>query len=616
MDAKQEMDFSAQPSFVPYKITIEDCKTIETFEQVITKIFAIPKDIKSKKSNTALTTETEEVNEWFLVKLAHGIQGVEQYDAQHTPEEIIKLVGKIAEQFPSRKKACQFFLNHFEKISQYHNPKVFNSSASNNLERITPEYSKNILPFGSIKTIRNNTNHHAKKIKKHRLIEAMCHDLKLLHLINLMRLHSDYIELGKHIPGENILGARFNQLSKLISTDIVSSKSDQKLLRKKFRMYLAVANELLQDKSIIDFEGAVIINFALQLHVDLLKDNHFLKRDITKLADCLDFKGNFAVLRKKIETTNCVPFFPLISKDLTFIKENVFWDTIFFIGKQYHALSQRISILREEARRQGIFQPIYQTNLCTILDGCSLFWSASPGKITDPDSLPTLTCKAYILSKETLFYWDKINNVHEEQDIKKDDLITLTMKLKTSNQLLNSARLLSSRELKSIAFCTSSIPKELPIELKISRQSSSSLKNSKKTLRHSIAITPTSPTIQFVSTAHGHSAPKISSKQSVNDKKSLSRKRTSRKMTTNNYERKPLNLETIEEKQKILDTGVTSRKELSHTILRDAIIEHGVFSVPKPKHRKHHSEPLLKASSENLGEQSEPGDEGSKLTLS
>ena len=609
MNAKQEKDYSAKPSFEPYKINIKGYEALRTFEQVLKKIFESAEATDtSEKSSADQSNDTEEVNEKFLIQLAHGIQGVEPYDAQHTPEEVIELVGNIAEQFPSRKKACQFFLSHFEKVSEYHNPKVFNSSASNNLERITPEYSKNLLPFGSMTTIRNNTNDHTKKIKPHRLIEAMCHDLKLLHLINLMRLHSDYVELGKQIPKENIISTKFNQLSKLVSTDIISSKSDQKLLRKKIRMYLEVANELLQDKSIIDYEGAVIISFILQLHEDLLKNNHSLKADITKLTDSLNLKSNFVVLRKKIETNNCIPFFPLISKDLTFIKENVFWHKIFFLGKQYHALSQRISTLREEARKQGIFQPTYQTNLCTILDGCSLFWSASPGKLTDPDTLPTLTCKTYILSKETLFYWDKINNVHMEQHLKQDDLIKLTIKLNAQNQLLNSARLLSSSELKFIASSTSSIPKDLPIELKISRQSSSALNYSKRPLRHSIAITPTSPTIQFDSTAHGHSAPIISSKQSVNDKESLSRKRTSRKMTTSKYERKTVTLELIEEKQETV--------ELSDTTLRDAIIEHGIFSVSKPKHRKHHSEPLLKANSENPVEQSEPGDEEKKLTFS
>lgn len=83
-------------------------------------------------------------------------------------------------------------------------------------------------------------------------------------------------------------------------------------------------------------------------------------------------------------------------------------------------------------------------------------------------------------------------------------------------------------------------------------------------------------------------------------------------MTTNNHERIPFTLEVIEEKQKT----VMPRKELSDPMLRDAIMEHGIFAVSKPKHRKHHSEPVLTVNCENLDEKSEHGDEEKKLTFS
>lgn len=590
MKAKKDKEPSALPSFEPYLINLDDGHSLKTFQQVLTRIFSKPQkntqdsDLSQKKS-----TLLEEVNEIYLIRLAHGIQGASQYDPEKTPEEIKKWLILHLKKSNFRTHACLFFLHHFEASTCYH----LNPSSQRNLERISPRNAAHLIPFCPTKT--SDTKHSINLIisKKDKQIEAMAHDIKLFNFNNFMRIYSEYILLGKPVPLVNQVTSGFNQLYKLIVTDLVSSRDDQKALQKKMKIYLAVANKLLLDESIIDFEGAGIISYVLSIKDKFLentKNNISLKNEIAELFKTFNPNGNYKMLREKMNSSTCIPLFLVISKDLVFADENPYLiNKIFIFGKLYHDLYLKILALQEETRKQRIFHPAWQTNLCGILNGSSLFKSSVPCDQSSLDDLPTITCKAFILSKNKISFWDKINNIYEEQSITETDFKGLSLKLNMESQPTDSARLLTLPEIKIIQSMME-VSKKIPLEINhLPRQKTpSSPRHASKSLRHSVAITPISK-----SPVPKLSLDKVNTKPQVQSIPVISH-------SHQNWARETLSLAPIQEDTHRKETSSIDKKRYNEGYLRNSLIEHSYFPRPGLKRSQRLSEPSpMKSSAED-----------------
>lgn len=586
MKAKKEKDHSVLPSFEPYLITSQNKDTLETFEQILAKIFS---ETKNDSANPEPHTKNETVNEVFLIHLAHGIPAVDQYNPEQTPDRIKKWIALHIMDFPSRKNACLFFLNHFEMVTQHHNKSTKNTTSPGNMEQISPKNITNLLSFYP-KNISDSK-------KKEKQIEAMVSDLKLFNLFNLMHIYNDYIDLGKPVPSRNPVLASATQLYKLIFTDLVSLKDDQKLLQKNIKIYLEVANKLLHDKAIIDLEGAGIISCVLDLKENLLENNKkniTLKTEIKKLSDIFNPDSNYKPLRVRMQTPNCIPLYTVISKDLIFMNENKLWNKLFLFGELYYDLSLKMAALRKETTKQQIFYPVYQTNLCPMLEGHSLFWSSVPRRENDLDYLPTLTCQVYVMTKNQLWYWNKTNNVYIDLLIKENELAKLIIKLNVQDQPINSSRLLSQQELKILSSFKDTTVNNQPMKTTAFKQRP---RTSGTSLRHTLTIITQNPTMQGDQALHIHSAPTILHDHTSKPIEFYSSEKQPRK----HFIRKTTSLSPISESPKIYLKDSERPDDIK---LGGALIEYSHFSPPKSRRNKRHSDSvLIKSSSENTSEQ-------------
>jgi len=400
------------PSFKPYLISIPNYKKIKSIHELLQHVFSA-EEITNDTANTDIPFLHQEVNETFLLQLAYGIQSIDSYDPGITPGEVMFTLQELMYNYPLRNHACLYFLHHYLIVTELHGPKKIDIHSQRAIEWLTPRNSEYPSSFCLSKESES-----CPMLKKNNQIDAMVNDINLLHINNFMHLYNNFIQLGKPIPDNNTIVFSFNQLLNLISEDIAYFKENSKSLKIVLKMYLAVAKKLLAGP-IKNLEGTAIIAYALERNMDLIektKDCEPLKNEIIKLCNTFSMTNNFNHLRNEMLSPNCIPLFMIINKDLTFCKENIFWDRIFLIGKQFHYLAQKHSELCIETKKLRLFHPTYQTNLCYFIQENNLNNTlySSQNKELAPTGKPSILVRK---QKRRSLSITPLTNTHSENNI-------------------------------------------------------------------------------------------------------------------------------------------------------------------------------------------------------
>lgn len=112
--------------FKEYTISVNDCVSIKTIEALLSSIFSLDtKKIKSQSSEIMTNEPSNDkeltlVDERFLLHLAYGIQGVDEYNPDITPDLIKKQIQELVQLHPQRQDAAQYFLMHFNTVTRNH----------------------------------------------------------------------------------------------------------------------------------------------------------------------------------------------------------------------------------------------------------------------------------------------------------------------------------------------------------------------------------------------------------------------------------------------------------------------------------------------------------------
>lgn len=351
--------------FKEYTISVNDCVSIKTIEALLSSIFSLDtKKIKSQSSEIMTNEPSNDkeltlVDERFLLHLAYGIQGVDEYNPDITPDLIKKQIQELVQLHPQRQDAAQYFLMHFNTVTRNHGKKM---SQANIGDYALQQSDTPIDFFPAFK----------KSASNNKTINAMSHDLSLFNRLNFMEVMSNYVNKGLPIPEVNAITTGYNLLNEQISTDILSAQDDHALFKEKIKIYLKVAKTLLTDKLSKDLQSAGIISLVLSLNQDLiskvLPKEKKINHKINKLFQLFQPIGNFKQLRAMAEESSCILPFWVIMKDIIISKENIFWNKIFVLGEQYYNLANQFITLKSIIDNHKRFNPNYLTNLPMILE--------------------------------------------------------------------------------------------------------------------------------------------------------------------------------------------------------------------------------------------------------
>jgi hypothetical protein len=351
--------------FKKYNISVNDFESIKTFDALLSSIFSSDIDETQYHISEIILNEPSNpkeltlVDERFLLHLAYGIQGVEEYNADITPGLIKKQIHELVQLYPQRQDAAQYFLKHFNTVTQNHGKNTSRASIGN----YSPQQSDTPIDF--FPTFK-------KGVSRNKQINAMSHDLSLFNRLNFMEVMSNYINKGLPIPDVNCITTGYNLLNEKISTDILSAQDDQVLLKEKIKIYLKVAQILLTDKLSKDPQSAGIISLVFTRHQDFinktLPKEKKLNNKINKLSQIFQPNANFKQLRAIVGESGCILPFWVMMKDIIISKENIFWNKIIMLGKQYYNLANQFIALQSILDNHNGFNPNYLTNIPTIFE--------------------------------------------------------------------------------------------------------------------------------------------------------------------------------------------------------------------------------------------------------